>query len=188
MWSQHEKNHVVITYKIYCDNTDSKFSKFMQVVVPTIFWLPFLYYNDDSPFRSQGFDYLVTVVMWWGTVQVELFGSLHKGEEFGKMPGFKQKLYDLVELIITGIWGMILLVMSVDYISDAEKGFEFGYTIFMICYLGFFICCMPLFLCVSLCSLCFSTKDIEQAATKHAERQYMEKNGLTTALEMEQIA
>mmetsp|Transcript_58110 Transcript_58110/g.92306 ORF Transcript_58110/g.92306 Transcript_58110/m.92306 type:complete len:200 (-) Transcript_58110:34-633(-) len=99
--------------------------------------LPYLYYNEDSPFRTQWFDIFVTCSIWFSTIS---------GEIMMKSALVNPALYQgcLAGTTCVGLaTQLVVYVVSIQYVDDALPGFEKGWTIFIIVMGSLAICCFP---------------------------------------------
>ena len=115
------------------------FQKCCSSVISGIIFLPYLYYNEDALFRTLWFDIYVTCSLWFSNAAqqimneaaMKLAGDGNDYESWKDLP-FGWIVFIFVYLFI--MFGNMIFswILGLVYISDAEPGFEYGWTMFIV--------------------------------------------------------
>ncbi len=125
--------------------------KLCQSLVVGLVTLPFLAYSSDSYFRSDWFDYILTVMLWGSATSMEMSSyalgeAMNESIDLGDATNLPSEaaqnwLYKdgpiFVRLVmwstvfINIAYTFTMFVLCILYIPQASAGFEYGWTVFL---------------------------------------------------------
>jgi len=114
--------------------------------------IPYLFYNDDSFFRSQWFSICMAISFWMSAIQQDLQGrllgqiALEDSQKItvacnGSIPWYYRAIF-----LVNYFWGIgfsiLIYILSIEFVAGQkwENEFEKGYTIFIVASLSCFMC------------------------------------------------
>lgn len=124
--------------------------------------LPYLFYSEDSYFRTQWFDVWITFIFWIGAVNssstpVIIFENNGKFNKYQTFMVGAALFFGIINWLLT-------FILSCVYLKDAKPGFEIVFTIFSIVCDSFGFCAI----CLVLCIVIFRKEQLkEQWAQEH---------------------
>ena len=119
---------------------------YYNVVMAGLGTMPFLYFDDASPFRSSPF--AIYVICWFWFLCV--IGEIEIYKDYALEAVSSVVVPASISLMMAVVTFIVSLCLTVYYLSDAQQGFEFAFSVSMIalyallglCFLSILICAL----------------------------------------------